>query len=216
MEQTPQKPLTPFDEITSPSSLYFLKLLLPYAPGNQQRTFAILLRFLELKYTIDSFFGFQGKKKTFSAQSFFSDLIPYMNPKEREQMEQFQSMMQMMEMVQGMSGTDGQPMPFSPEAFAGMMNPQDMDLFKSYQSMFEDQLDHVQPDNAKGGASHGRMDEKPGSAESGPTQTGNHADSCEADPWKKRPGAGPDHDGSDHQRQQERDSFHSTGNPSDY
>lgn len=51
MEQKP-KLMTPFDMLVTSSSLYTLKLMLPFAPASMQRSLAIYIKFSELKATI--------------------------------------------------------------------------------------------------------------------------------------------------------------------
>ena len=57
MEQKP-KLMTPFDMLVTSSSLYTLKLMLPFAPASMQRSLAIYIKFSELKATMEHFYGF--------------------------------------------------------------------------------------------------------------------------------------------------------------
>ena len=50
MDQKP-KLMTPFDMLVTSSSLYTLKLMLPFAPASMQRSLAIYIKFSELKAT---------------------------------------------------------------------------------------------------------------------------------------------------------------------
>ena len=68
MESKTQKPMTPFDVLTTPSHLYTLKLLLPYTPPSMQHFFAIYIKLQELTYT---FQHFQGSSEPFSFNSVF-------------------------------------------------------------------------------------------------------------------------------------------------
>ena len=106
MEQTPLKPMTPFDCLVTPDELYMLKLMLPYTPANMQRLLAIFIKFLELRHTIDYFQGFPSC----SHENLLHELKPYMSKSEQETMEQMESMMNKMDMVQSMqsAGSDGQ------------------------------------------------------------------------------------------------------------
>ena len=52
MDQKP-KLMTPFDMLVSSSSLYTLKLMLPFAPASIQRSLAIYIKFSELKATME-------------------------------------------------------------------------------------------------------------------------------------------------------------------
>ena len=57
MDQKP-KLMTPFDMLVTSSSLYTLKLMLPFAPASIQRSLAIYIKFSELKATMEHFYGF--------------------------------------------------------------------------------------------------------------------------------------------------------------
>ena len=57
MDQKP-KLMTPFDMLVTSSSLYTLKLMLPFAPASMQRSLAIYIKFSELKATMEHFYGF--------------------------------------------------------------------------------------------------------------------------------------------------------------
>lgn len=156
MEKNPPRPMTPFDELVTPQSIYILKLLLPYVPTSVQRMMAIFLKFHELKNTMDTFFGFSSQKNTRS-DSILSDLKPYMKPEEQDMMEQMQGMMNMMDMMKQMSDaassdTSGSDTSgsntsdsntfcssgFSPfDLMKGMLSPEQQEMFESYNQMFE-------------------------------------------------------------------------------
>lgn len=161
MEKNPPRPMTPFDELVTPQSIYILKLLLPYVPTSVQRMMAIFLKFHELKNTMDTFFGFSSQKNTRS-DSILSDLKPYMKPEEQDMMEQMQGMMNMMDMMKQMSDAAGSDTSgsdtsdsdtsasntsasntfgssgFSPfDLMKGMLSPEQQEMFESYNQMFE-------------------------------------------------------------------------------
>ena len=99
MESKTQKPMTPFDVLTTPSHLYTLKLLLPYTPPSMQHFFAIYIKLQELTYT---FQHFHGCKNHSGLPQIFSDLKSYMSPEEQEQMETVENIMNMMTLMQSM------------------------------------------------------------------------------------------------------------------
>ena len=101
MEQVPPRPMTPFDCLNTPGWLHTLKLMLPYIPPNIQRTFAMFIRFQEMRYTLEHFKVFRNR--SFS-ENLFNDLKPYMEPSDLEMMEQMESMMSMLEIMQNMKG----------------------------------------------------------------------------------------------------------------
>ena len=51
--------MTPFDMLVTSSSLYTLKLMLPFTPASMQRSLAIYIKFSELKSTMEHFYGFR-------------------------------------------------------------------------------------------------------------------------------------------------------------
>ena len=97
MEQNPPRPMTPFDNLTTPPGLYALKLMLPYTPPSTQRMLGIYIKFLELRYTLSHFNGFGNA----DSSRLFDLLKDYMGPEEQEMMEQMEMLMNMMEMMQG-------------------------------------------------------------------------------------------------------------------
>lgn len=97
MEHTPPRPMTPFDNLTTPSHLYTLKLMLPYTPSSMQRTLGVYIKFSELRYVLEHFHGFGNP----DSSKIFDALKDYMGPEEKEMMEQMEMMMNMMEMTKG-------------------------------------------------------------------------------------------------------------------
>lgn len=166
MEQEKPKPMTPFDTLTTPSWLYTLKLLLPYAPSSIQHFLAIYIKFSELTYTINHFRSFT---KTRSNIHIFEDLGTYMTTEEKEKMEQMEGMMNMMEMVQNMqSASDPMFQAASEEGHGlnpmdlmkGMLSPEQQEMFDMYSSMFDTEMNNGNmPDDQEGDLKHERMDE---------------------------------------------------------
>ena len=101
MERVPPKPMTPFDLLNTPEWLHTMKLIVPYIPPHIQRTFAMFIRFQEMRYTMEHFKVCHNH--SFS-ENIINDLKPYMESSDLEMMEQMESMMSMMEMMQNMKG----------------------------------------------------------------------------------------------------------------
>lgn len=97
MEQNPLRPMTPFDNLTTPPHLYTLKLMLPYTPPSMQRMLGVYIKFLELRYAMEHFHGFGNP----DSSKIFDTLKSYMGPEEKEMMEQMEMIMNMMEMTKG-------------------------------------------------------------------------------------------------------------------
>ena len=53
-------PLTEFDIVTIPSSFQMMKAMLPFLDINLQKNLSLIIRFMELKQTID-FFNYASK-----------------------------------------------------------------------------------------------------------------------------------------------------------
>ena len=138
MEEKKPKPMTPFDCMLTPPHLYTLKLMLPYTPVNTQRMLGIYIKFLELRHTMEYFYGFS---ENFSSTSMLEQLKNYMDPSEREKMEQMMQMMNMMEMVQNLQSAD---------ALKGMFSPEQQEMFNMYSSMFDDALNTPENGDKKG------------------------------------------------------------------
>lgn len=137
MAEKISKPMTPFDKSVTPSYLYKWKLFLPFFSPDAQRVLGIYIKFLEFRFTLDSFRGIPVH--TFSFHS-LDDLTPYMDEPECHMMEQMTSILQMMEMMQGMSemsGTSFDPMDY----LKNMMSGEEQSDFQNYMNLFNQELD---------------------------------------------------------------------------
>ena len=113
MDQKP-KPMTPLDMLVTSSSLYTLKLMLPFAPASIQRSLAIYIKFSELKATMEHFYGFSNSK---CQGSVLDQLKSCLSPEEQAQMSQMEDLMNMMEMMQTMNSDSNGENDFSPADF---------------------------------------------------------------------------------------------------
>ena len=146
MEKNPKHFLTPFDELTTSRQLQTIKLLLPYLPTNGQRMLGIFIRLNELQNAI------------------------HLSEEESQQMAQVNQLLQMMELFQNMPADN--PAGFSPDLLMGMLNPEQKEMFQTYDAMFSDTMNQMDFTTSKGGTSHERMDESSKNAEHGSNQTG--------------------------------------------
>lgn len=111
--------MTPFDEYISNQSLQMLKLMIPFLPPQNQRMFAVYIKFLELRHTLTFFRGMRQNEH--SPEDIFNAIKPYMSPSDAESFDQMMNMMSMMSMVQemqNMSGEDFDPMSMMAGMFA--------------------------------------------------------------------------------------------------
>ena len=91
MDQKP-KLMTPFDMLVTSSSLYTLKLMLPFTPASMQRSLAIYIKFSELKSTMEHFYGFRNSD---CQGSILDQLKSCLSPEEQTQMSQMEDLMNM-------------------------------------------------------------------------------------------------------------------------
>ena len=108
------KPLTPLDDLITPSSLQILKLMIPYMPPSEQKTLAIYEKFMEFQSTIRFF---QKEQKQVHIQSdreaplTFSSMLekmrPYLGDNESEMIDSLANAMNMMEMFQEFQNMEG-------------------------------------------------------------------------------------------------------------
>lgn len=144
-------PMTPFDEITVPRQLHFLKLFLPFMPASNRQMLAILIKFLELNHTIqmlqttaDSVFrqiSHNNQHPLNSPADLLEIMMPYLSTEEMETANTLRSVMNMMDMMQMFSqqnmqsdGTALDPM----DMMMGMLTPEQQEMFQTYQTMFSD------------------------------------------------------------------------------
>ena len=167
MEKNPKHFLTPFDELTTSRQLQTIKLLLPYLPTNGQRMLGIFIRLNELQNAIHLFRGFpvSPPSDSLSPSRILSDLSPYLSEEESQQMAQVNQLLQMMELFQNMPADN--PAGFSPDLLMGMLNPEQKEMFQTYDAMFSDTMNQMDFTTSKGGTSHERMDESSKNAEHG-------------------------------------------------
>ena len=172
MEKNPKHFLTPFDELTTSRQLQTIKLLLPYLPTNGQRMLGIFIRLNELQNAIHLFRGFpvSPPSDSLSPSRILSDLSPYLSEEESQQMAQVNQLLQMMELFQNMPADN--PAGISPDLLMGMLNPEQKEMFQTYDAMFSDTMNQMDFTTSKGGTSHERMDESSKNAEHGSNQTG--------------------------------------------
>lgn len=116
MEKKTPTPMTPFDEWTVPKELHMLKLFLPYTPVSYRQVLGILIKVIELQYTVQYF---DRQKNLLHEQNFSSgfssplemleEISPYLPPEQVNMLETFRNMMNIMDMVQMMQDFSDDP-----------------------------------------------------------------------------------------------------------
>jgi len=111
--------MTPFDKYISNQSLQILKLMIPFLPPQNQRMFAVYIKFLELRYTLSFFYAMRQQSN--APEDILDTIKPYMSPSDVESFDQMMNMMSMMNMVQemqNMSDSEFDPMSMMASMFA--------------------------------------------------------------------------------------------------
>lgn len=96
--------MTPFDEYISNQSLQMMKLIIPFLPPQNQRMFAVYVKFLELRHTLSFFRSMRQKEHT--PEDLLQTIKPYLSPSDVESFDQMMSMMSMVQEMQNMSEGD--------------------------------------------------------------------------------------------------------------
>ena len=192
MEKKSTTPLSPFDELTIPSELQLLKLILPYTPVTNQKMLGILIKFLELEYTIDFFqhctlkLHSQTTDAPVSFSNIISEIAPYLSKRDSQMLASVQNILNILEMMQTFQDTSST----SPaDLFSGMLSPEQQEMFQMYQTMFQQE----------GDSQNERLDESSTSKEYKSDEIQPHSDGCDQNRRKKRKGIDADYDGSDHE-----------------
>lgn len=192
MEKKSTTPLSPFDELTIPSELQLLKLILPYTPVTNQKMLGILIKFLELEYTIDFFqhctlkLHSQTTDAPVSFSNIISEIAPYLSKRDSQMLASVQNILNILEMMQTFQDTSST----SPaDLFSGMLSPEQQEMFQMYQTMFQQE----------GDSQNERLDESSTSKEYKSDEIQPHSDGCDQNSRKKRKGIDADYDSSDHE-----------------
>lgn len=110
MDSNEHNKVIAFDTLFTTNHIQMLKVMLPYMDYKTQKSLAVYIKFLELRYTID-FCGqyphspCMNPEESFDLGKICDELFPYCTEKERNQMEQLRNMFRSMEMYQEISRT---------------------------------------------------------------------------------------------------------------
>lgn len=210
MEKKTPRPMTPFDELTTPYSFSILKLLLPYLSPGGSSSLWIMVKFMELQYTISILKrpGQLLKNQSFghfpdSPADLLDEIAPYLPPEQAQMADTFHNVMNMMEMMQ-MFQSSAAPSDDSSDAggmnpmdmMMGMLSPEQQEMFQMYQGMFSD--NENQEKSKTGDDDYERMDEQSASEKHGFGKTGADSDGGIPNEREVRQGSGSDSDGFDH------------------
>lgn len=133
METIKNEQIYAFDSLYTTNHIQMLKILLPCLNPPLQKTLALYIKFLELRYTISflhthpyviSGCGFDKKNR--EQEIPIGDLLPYLTPKEAENLKQLQKSMNIMKQFSDMQK--------NMDALKGIL-PEGMDLESLFQGM---------------------------------------------------------------------------------
>ena len=99
-----------FDTLFTTNHIQMLKVMLPYMDNKAQKSLAVYIKFMELRYTIDfcsqhPYSPCMNPEESFDLGKICDELFPYCTEKERNQMEQLRNMVRSMEMYREISQT---------------------------------------------------------------------------------------------------------------
>ena len=157
MEHCDSKAVISFDTLYTNNHIQILKVLLPYFDPGSRKNLAILIKFMELQYTMDYFSRHPLALQAASCDpkqpdivEIFEQIKNFCTPSEKAMFEQLASMKKSMEMYEEMmsamqlleqfsSGNGGRP-PVPPESanpfdlLKEMLSPQQQAMFELFQS----------------------------------------------------------------------------------
>ncbi|HJC56613.1 MAG TPA: hypothetical protein H9700_04495 [Candidatus Eisenbergiella intestinipullorum] len=168
MEKQEQDSIQAFDTLYTTNQIQILKILLPYCAPDTQRSLAVLIRFLELQYTL-SFVRSHPEAfhspPSLSFEELCEKISSYCPPALRTMLEQFQSMQNAMRMYEemrqmmelfgdaGTGPTGGSKESASSEGpsldpmsmLMGMLSPSQKEMFQMFQSEFQTEAAEKKP-----------------------------------------------------------------------
>lgn len=198
MENKSKRLLSPFDELTMPSELQIIKLLLPYTPIETQKTLGIFIKFLELQHTFRIYQNFtsnlqsQSTKSNASFTDILEEIAPYLSESQANSLQSFRTIINIMEIAQTFQTATNDATSDSPldpiNLMMGTFTPEQQEMFQMYQTMF----------NQEGDSKHERMDESSTSKEYRSSEIQPDSNGSNKDIRKIGEGTDASHDGADH------------------
>lgn len=154
MNDNTNNPFTLFDNLLQNSQLQTMKLLLPFLPAANQKMMVLLIKFLELKYTMEFFRKgnvlniCSASDENASPIDKIAAMKDYLPKKEQETIDNIINMMSAMELFQSMSGEDGSPFPFSMDFFSNDDDDDSEDACETDESDTTHTCETGEPDTA--------------------------------------------------------------------
>ena len=136
MNQESLPPLTPLDVIAAKNELQIMKALVPYLPHGRQKSFAVLIKLMEIQNLLD-FFGSEPDltacgmvEPAADPAEILREAAAYAFPSDRERLSQGIQIFEVMQMMQAMgSGMDTE------ELLQNFLTPEQRKMFEAYQNL---------------------------------------------------------------------------------
>ena len=182
MDKNLPGPMTPFDDLITSPELQIMKLLIPYAPASRRKTLAACVKIMELREALHIFGSGKGAVRAQmvteegnpSPIDLLNSFRPYLKPRETAVLDMvinLREMMSVMEMMQSVSASaPGAPALDPMDFLAGMLSPEQQEMFRMYTDMFSQAESSPQKGDDTDGCR--RMDEQSGNEEYRSCQTG--------------------------------------------
>ncbi|MDD2978688.1 MAG: hypothetical protein PHN80_01815 [Hespellia sp.] len=154
MQESDKTPLTPFDELTTPSYLHLIKLMFSFVSPEERQPLAIAIKFIELKNTVSCFkaspslLHMQSQVHTTpSLWEMLNEITPYLRPSEQKSIQQITSTLQAVQMMQSMqTASAGESGRSQTDFLKNFLSPEQQEQFKMYENVFQQEFDASCPD----------------------------------------------------------------------
>ena len=165
MEGPRNRAVTAFDTLYTTNHIRILKILLPFVDEPARRNLTVLIKFLELQYTVDCLrrtpvqtpdADHDGRA---DIAALFAQIRDFCTPAERAALEQLARLKKNMELYEEMAGMmqllsrseqeDSAPLSGSPdpmELLKGMLSPEQQAMFEMFQAEEEPRQDRTPAD----------------------------------------------------------------------
>lgn len=140
-----------FDTLFTTNHIQIMKTLLPYLDETLQKHLAILIKYMELQYTISyfkkhkiSFGGRQSEKKEPDLTELYPRIQSFLTEEERSRTQQIMNMLSMMQnlgqmqemmnMMNAMNDADSDTNSDPTDLLMGMLSPEQRSMFEMFQN----------------------------------------------------------------------------------
>lgn len=126
--------ITDFDRQILGNKLTIIKLLIPYIDSERQMLFALIIRIIEFKMTLDFYrdnsMFLKNTKKAFSVDDILSDILEQSSPETKKMYSTFKTFMKMSETMDTLNTSDS-----SVDMLKGMLTKEQQDMYEKYSQL---------------------------------------------------------------------------------